>query len=58
MNDSIEKIKVELANIKEANATIDDEIALTNIKVDRCIRICENTSEILANATKEFNTLF
>lgn len=57
MNNSIEKIKAELANIKEANDKIDDEVALTNRKVDRCIRICENTSEILTNATKEFNGL-
>lgn len=55
--DNIENILRELDEILERNHQLDVEIQALNQRVENRIYVCEHTSEILDDATKEFNGL-
>ena len=55
--DNIENILRELDEILERNHQLDVEIQALNQRVENRIYVCEHTSEILDDVTKEFNGL-
>lgn len=57
MADSTSKILEDYQNILSDNATLDKEIAELDARVSRRIDICDQTPNILNDATKEFTSL-
>ncbi len=57
MEDSLENILSDYAKVLETNCQTDQDIEQINKKVEARIAVCDNTDNILDDATKEFNGL-
>lgn len=56
-NDNLDSIKAKYSDILKCNNQIDVDVASINKEVDKRIKVCDNTKQILNNATQEFNSL-
>lgn len=55
--DSLDKILASYAEIQHQDERLNQEVAAINDRIDRRIQICEETAQILDNATTEFSGL-
>ena len=57
MDDTLSKILEDLSAINSRNEKLDEEIKAINDKVERRIAVCDQTEEILNQATNDFDSL-